>query len=65
MKVKLELANHVIAAQMGWSEAAVEQMVATYAHTEIGALNAIDAAFATVPDANPTHAQDSAPASDA
>ena len=65
MKVKLELANHVIAAQMGWSESAVEQMVATYAHTEIGALDAIDAAFATVPDANPTHAQDSAPASDA
>jgi hypothetical protein len=45
---------------MGWSESAVEQMVATYAHAEIGALDAIDAAFATVHDANPTHAQDSA-----
>ena len=33
---------------MGWSESAVEKMVATYAHTEIGALDAIDAAFATV-----------------
>jgi hypothetical protein len=50
---------------MGWSEAAVEKMVTTYAHTEIGALEAIDAAFASVPDANPAYAQDSAPASDA
>jgi hypothetical protein len=48
MKVKLNLPNHVIAAQMGWSEGAVEKMVATYAHAEIGALDAIDAAFATV-----------------
>jgi hypothetical protein len=55
----------VIAAQMGWSESAVQKMVATYAHTEIGALEAIDAAFATVPDARPTHVQDSAPASNA
>ena len=31
MKVKLNLPNHVIAAQMGWSESAVEKMVATYA----------------------------------
>jgi hypothetical protein len=51
MKVKLNLPNHVIAAQMGWSEAAVERMVATYAHAEIGAPDAIDAAFASVPDA--------------
>jgi hypothetical protein len=48
MKVKLNLPNHVIAAQMGWSESAIEQMVATYAHAEIGALDAIDAAFASV-----------------
>jgi hypothetical protein len=61
MKVRLSLPNHVIAAQMGWSESAVEQMVATYAHAEIGALEAIDAAFATVTDANPAHAQDPAP----
>jgi hypothetical protein len=61
MKVKLNLPNHVIAAQMGWSESAIEQMVATYAHAEIGALDAIDAAFATVPNANPAHAQDPAP----
>ena len=52
-KVTLGLPNHVIAAQMGWSESAVEKMVATYAHTEIGALDAIDAAFATLPDAAP------------
>jgi hypothetical protein len=45
MKVKLNLPNHVIAAQMGWSESAVDKMVATYAHAEIGAL---DAAFASV-----------------
>jgi integrase len=58
MKVKLGLPNHVIAAQAGWSESAVEKMVATYGHTEIGALEAIDAAFATVPDANPTQELD-------
>ncbi len=52
----LGLPNHVIAAQMGWSESAVESMIATYAHAEIGALDAIDAAFATLPDANPTQA---------
>jgi integrase len=56
MKVKLNLPNHVIAAQMGWSESAVEKMVATYAHAEIGALDAIDAAFATVPDAESAQA---------
>jgi integrase len=52
-KVVLGLPNHVIAAQMGWSESAVESMIATYAHAEIGALDAIDAAFAALPDANP------------
>lgn len=61
MKVKLNLPNHVIAAQMGWSESAVEKMVATYAHTEIGALDAIYAAFATVHGSSPTHAHDPAP----
>jgi hypothetical protein len=59
MKVKLGLPNHVIAAQAGWSEASVDAMVETYAHSDVGALEAIDAAFARVPDANPTHAQDS------
>lgn len=47
-KVKLGLPNHVIAAQMGCSESAVEWMVATYAHRELGVLDAIDAAFATL-----------------
>jgi hypothetical protein len=57
MKVKLNLPNHVIAAQMGWSKSAVEKMVATYAHAEIGALDAIMAAVeSAVPDATrPTH----------
>jgi integrase len=49
MKVTLRLPNHVIAAQMGWSERSVEKMVETYAHSEIGALAEIDAAWGTVP----------------
>jgi hypothetical protein len=50
MKVRLGLPNHVIAAQAGWSEHSVEKMVATYAHSEVGALDAIDAARGTVPE---------------
>ncbi len=63
MKVRLGLPNHVLAAQMGWSEGAVEKMVATYAHTEVGALEAIQAAFAAVavPDATPAQAPPAAP----
>jgi integrase len=61
MKVKLGLPNHVIAAQMGWSESAVEKMIATYGHTEIGALDAIDAAFAQLPDANSAVTLDALP----
>lgn len=48
MKVKLNLPNHVIAEQMGWSERSVEKMIATYGHTSVGALEAIDVAFATL-----------------
>jgi integrase len=44
MKVKLGLPNHDIAEQAGWSEAAVEEMVKTYAHTSVGALDRIKAA---------------------
>ena len=44
MKVKLGLPNHDIAEQAGWTEAAVEQMVKTYAHTSMGALDRIKAA---------------------
>jgi integrase len=44
MKVKLGLPNHDIAEQAGWSEAAVEEMVKTYAHTSMGALDRIKAA---------------------
>ena len=50
MKVKLGLPNHVIAAQAGWSEKSVEKMVETYAHSKVGALEAIDAAWGTVPE---------------
>ena len=44
MKVKLGLPNHDIAEQAGWSEPAVEEMVKTYAHTSMGALDRIKAA---------------------
>jgi integrase len=45
-KVARGLPNHVLAVQFGWSEAMVEKMVATYAHADVGALEAIDRAFA-------------------
>jgi DNA-binding NarL/FixJ family response regulator len=41
LKVTLGLANHDIAEQAGWSEKAVEDMVRTYAHTSMGALDRI------------------------
>ena len=44
MKVRLGLPNHDIAEQAGWTEAAVEEMVKTYAHTSMGALDRIKAA---------------------
>jgi integrase len=44
MKVKLDLPNYDIAEQAGWTEAAVEEMVKTYAHTSMGALDRIKAA---------------------
>jgi hypothetical protein len=47
MKVRLGLANHDIAEQAGWSEAAVENMVKTYAHTSMGALDRIRVAAET------------------
>ena len=37
---------------MGWSERSVEKMIATYGHTSVGALEAIDAAFASVATAS-------------
>jgi hypothetical protein len=52
MKVKLGLPNHDIAEQAGWSEAAVEEMVTTYAHTSMGALDRIKAAAAAKRDAD-------------
>lgn len=50
MKAKLGLPNHVIAAQGGWSEKSDEKMVATYQHSKVGVLDAIDAAWGTVPE---------------
>ena len=50
MKVKLNLPNHVIAAQMGWSESAVENLIAASPgsnsdgrgrHERVGALLAL------------------------
>jgi integrase len=39
MKTQLGLSNADIAAQAGWSESSVDKMVATYAHTNVGALD--------------------------
>ena len=43
-RTKLRSPNHDIAEQAGWSESSVEQMVTTYAHTGMGALDRIRAA---------------------
>jgi hypothetical protein len=48
MKAQLGLSNADIAAQAGWSESSVEKMVATYAHTNVGALERIKAAWSDV-----------------
>jgi hypothetical protein len=40
MKVKLGLPNHDIAEQAGWSAAAVEEMVKTYAHIALDRIKA-------------------------
>jgi integrase len=49
MKVRLKLDNATIAAQAGWSEKAVEKMIATYAHAvDERRLAEIDAAFAAL-----------------
>jgi hypothetical protein len=48
LKVTLGLSNADIAAQAGWSEASVEKMVKTYAHTNVGALDRIKARFENV-----------------
>jgi integrase len=52
MKVKLRVPNHDIAEQAGWSEAAVEEMVKTYAHISMGALDRIKAAAGDKHDAD-------------
>jgi len=62
MKVDLGLPDAVIAAQAGWSEAAVTKMVATYGHAvDERRLGEIDAAFAAA-EANSDTDRDTAPA---
>lgn len=56
MKTKLGLPNHDIGAQAGWSEKSIEKMVKTYAHSEIGALDRIDAAWGALPEASSSDA---------
>jgi integrase len=51
MKTQLGLSSADIAAQAGWAESSVEKMVATYAHTNVGALDRIKTAWS---DANRT-----------
>jgi hypothetical protein len=45
MKTQLGLANSDIAEQAGWKESTVNDMIATYAHTNVGALDRIKAAY--------------------
>jgi integrase len=46
--VKLDLPVRVIAAQMGWSLKSVEKLIQTYGHGELGALDEVERAFASV-----------------
>ena len=55
MKVTLGLPNADIGAQAGWSESAIEGMVRTHAHTNVGTLERIRTRFEAVSsDASPT-----------
>lgn len=45
MLTELRLSRRAIAAQMGWSLAAVDSLLAVYGHSEVGALDEIDRAF--------------------
>lgn len=49
MRSKLNLSKAAIAAQAGWSESAVDEMLRTYSHSEVGALDEVDRAFAETP----------------
>lgn len=48
MWTKLQLPTRVIAAQAGWSLETVDKMLAVYGHGEVGALEELDQAFASV-----------------
>ena len=49
---KAGVSTRGICTQMGWSEKAVDKLLATYGHADIAALEEIDALYS---DANPTH----------
>jgi hypothetical protein len=51
----LGLSRRAIAAQMGWSERAVDSLLRIYRHTDLVALAEIDALYADGSDANVTH----------
>lgn len=53
MRSKLNLSKAAIAAQAGWSESAVDEMLRTYGHSEVGALDEVDRAFADAPESRP------------
>jgi integrase len=53
MRSKLNLSKAAIAAQAGWSESAVDEMLRTYGHSEVGALDEVDRAFAEAPEIRP------------
>ncbi len=52
---RLGLSRRAIAAQMGWSERAVDSLLRIYGHTDLVALAEVDALYADGSDANVTH----------
>lgn len=59
---RLGLSKRAIAAQMGWSESAVESLLRVYGHLDLVALGEVDALYESqvvslrpVSDADPTH----------
>jgi integrase len=49
MRKKLGMSEAAIAAQAGWKPSTVADMLAVYAHEEVGALEEVDQAFANAP----------------
>lgn len=52
---RLGLSRRAIAAQMGWSERAVDSLLMTYGHADLVALGEVDALYADRSDAKVTH----------